>query len=121
MVAEFLDRGYYDTHLQALQRALDTRYAACLAALDELMPDGVRSTRPGGGPTLWLDIPRSIDLAAIEAHLARRGVHISSSSSAFIAGEHLHGFRIAYAFLPEEVMRRALTIVADAVRTLSAA
>ncbi len=121
IVAEFLDRGYYDTHLQALQRALDARYAACLVALDELMPDGVRWTHPGGGPTLWLDIPRSIDLAAIEAHLARRGVHISSSSSAFIAEHHLHGFRIAYAFLPEEVMRRALTIVADAVRTLSAA
>jgi 2-aminoadipate transaminase len=34
IVAEFLDRGYYDTHLQGLQRALDARYAACLAALD---------------------------------------------------------------------------------------
>ena len=45
IVAEFLDRGYYDTHLHALQRALDARYAACLAALDELMPDGVRWTR----------------------------------------------------------------------------
>src|SRR5262245_62040934 len=30
IVAEFLDRGYYDTHLQSLQRALDARYAACL-------------------------------------------------------------------------------------------
>ena len=76
VVAEFLDRGYYDTHLQALQRALDARYAACLAALDELMPDGVRWTRPGGGPTLWLELPRSIDLPALEAHLPRRGVMV---------------------------------------------
>src|SRR6188508_2624434 len=72
IVAEFLDRGYYDTHLQSLQRALDVCYAACLAALDELMPDGVRWTHPGGGPTLWLEIPRSVDLADLEAHLARR-------------------------------------------------
>lgn len=119
VVAEFLDRGYYDTHLAALQKALDARYAACLAALEDVMPDGVRWTRPGGGPTLWLDLPRSIDLAALEAHLARRGVIISNTSAAFVGpgAPHLHGFRVAYAYLKEEDMRRALTIVADALRS----
>ncbi len=119
VVAEFLDRGYYDTHLATLQRALDIRYAACLAALDELMPDGVRWTRPGGGPTLWLELPRSIEYAAIEAHLARRGVHVSNASAAYVGPPHLHGFRIAYAYLPEEQMRAALTILGDAIRTLA--
>jgi 2-aminoadipate transaminase len=116
IVAEFLDRGYYDTHLQSLQRALDIRYAACLEALDELMPDGVRWTRPGGGPTLWLELPRSVDLPALEAHLARRGVVVSNAAAAFLGPAHLHGFRIAYAFLPEHQMRAALTILADALR-----
>ncbi len=119
VVAEFLDRGYYDTHLQALQRALDTRYASCLAALDELMPESVRWTRPGGGPTLWLELPRSIELPAIEAFLARRGVHVSNASAAFLGPAHLHGFRIAYAYLSELEMRTALTIVADALRALA--
>jgi len=118
IVGEFLERGYYDTHLYSLQRNLDARYASCLAALDELMPDGVRWTRPGGGPTLWLEIPRHIELPALEAHLARRGIHISNSSAAFVGPAHLHGFRVAYAWLDEEAMRRALTIVADALRTL---
>jgi len=117
VVAEFLERGYYDTHLAGLQKALDARYAACLAALEDVMPDGVRWTRPGGGPTLWLDVPRTIDLVALEAHLARRGVIISNSSAAFLGDAHLHGFRVAYAYLKEEEMRRALTIVADALRS----
>lgn len=117
VVAEFLERGYYDTHLAALQKALDIRYAACLAALDELMPDGVRWTRPGGGPTLWLEVPRTVDIPALEAHLARRNVVISNKSAAFVgAEEHLHGFRIAYAWLAEHEMRSALTILADALR-----
>jgi DNA-binding transcriptional MocR family regulator len=118
VVAEFLDRGYYDTHLQALQRALDVRYAACLAALDELMPDGVRWTRPGGGPTLWLELPRSVDYAAVQAHLARRGVHVTNESAAYVGDAHLHGFRIAYAYLTEDQMRSALTILADGLRAL---
>ena len=119
IVAEFLDRGYYDTHLSTLQRALDARYSACLAALDELMPDGVRWTRPGGGPTLWLEVPRSIDLHALEIHLIERCVHISNASAAFVGPATLHGFRIAYAYLPEDVMRRALTILADALQSLA--
>jgi len=119
VVAEFLDRGYYDTHLQSLQKALDIRYAACLASLDELMPDGVQWTRPGGGPTLWLELPRSVDLPALEAHLARRGVLVSNASAAFLGDPHLHGFRIAYAYLSEQEMRSALTILADALRALA--
>ncbi len=118
IVAEFLDRGYYDTHLAQLQKELDARYAACLDALDALMPDGVRWTRPGGGPTLWLEIPRSIPYEALESHLARRGVHVSNASAAFIGAPHLHGFRLAYAYLSVDEMRQALTIVADALRAL---
>ena len=119
IVAEFLERGYYDTHLAQLQRELDHRYAACLQALDELMPDGVRWTRPGGGPTLWLEIPRSIPYEKLEPHLARRGIYVSNASAAFIGEPHLHGFRLAYAYLSETEMRSALTIVADALRDLS--
>ncbi|MBX3155412.1 MAG: PLP-dependent aminotransferase family protein [Deltaproteobacteria bacterium] len=120
VVAEFLDRGYYDTHLQALQKALDARYTSCLAQLEDLMPDGVRWTRPGGGPTLWLELPRSIDVPALEQHLARRGVVVSNASAAFVGeAPHLNGFRISYAWLSEAEMRSSLTILADALRTLA--
>ena len=80
------------------------------------MPDGVRWTRPGGGPTLWLELPRTIDFAALEARLARRGVHVSNASAAYVGAPHLHGFRVAYAYLAEDEMRRALTILGDALR-----
>ncbi len=113
IVAEFLDRGYYDTHLAQLQEALDARYAACLAALDELMPDDVRWTRPGGGPTLWLELPKRVDFVALEAGLAKRGVHVSNSAAAFTGPAHLHGFRLAYAYLSSSTMREALEILAS--------
>ena len=119
IVAEFLDRGYYATHLAQLQRELDQRYAACLEALDELMPEGVRWTRPGGGPTLWLEIPRSVPYAELEPYLAKRGIHVSNASAAYVGEAHLHGFRLAYAYLSQSEMRNALTIVADALRDLS--
>jgi 2-aminoadipate transaminase len=118
VVAEFLERGYYDGHLAALQRELDARYQACLAALDETMPAGVRWTRPGGGPTLWLELPRSVDLALLEDRLAAREVWISTRTAAFLGEPHLHGFRIGFAWLPGETLRRGLDILAETLRPM---
>ncbi|HZU85752.1 MAG TPA: PLP-dependent aminotransferase family protein [Polyangiaceae bacterium] len=115
ILAEFLDRGYYDTHLAALQRELDARYASCLAALDELMPEGVRWTTPGGGPTLWLELPREIDLEALRQRLAARRVVIETAASQFAGEPHLHGFRVSYAFSPPDALRRGLEALRDEI------
>jgi DNA-binding transcriptional MocR family regulator len=49
---------------------------------------------------------------------------VSNASAAFTPGPeggepHLHGFRLAYAYLSVDEMRNALTIVADSLRTLA--
>lgn len=115
IVAELLDRGYYDAHLATTQRELDRRYALCLEALHALMPEGVRWTTPGGGPTLWLDLPRRVPLDRLAADLRRRGVDVEDASAAFLGPPHLHGFRVSYAFSPPEVVRRGLAMVAEEV------
>jgi DNA-binding transcriptional MocR family regulator len=112
-LAEFLDRGYYDSHLVALSGALDARYRHCLEALRELMPEEVRWTTPGGGPTLWLDFPARLELGTLAATLLSRGVFIENTRSAFFGEPHLNGFRVSYAFLRENDLLRALTIVAE--------
>jgi DNA-binding transcriptional MocR family regulator len=115
-LAEFLERGYYDAHLLRLQEELDRRYQACLETLRQLMPAGVRWTTPGGGPTLWLDVPRTIDLPALREGLSRRGVDIEDSRVAFAGTPHLHGFRISYAHAPIERVGRGIATVAEALQ-----
>jgi 2-aminoadipate transaminase len=112
-LAEFLGRGYYDTHLERLNAELDRRYEACLGNLRALMPDDVRWTTPGGGPTLWLDLPRSVPLPALARALAARGVEIEDATPAFFGEPHLHGFRVSYAFAPTEAIRAGLEAIAD--------
>lgn len=112
-IAEFLDRGYYDAHLTSLQRELDARYAACLEALESSMPEGVRWTRPGGGPTLWLEVPRSVDLEALRARMSERRVNLEDTSSHFTGAPQLHGFRVSYAFSKPEPLRAALAALGE--------
>ena len=112
-LAEFLDRGYYDTHLDRLQAELDRRYQACLATLREVMPPEVRWTTPGGGPTLWLDVPRAVDLRQLRQALAARAIDIEDASVAFAEASPLHGFRVSYAHAPMDDVRRGLLAVAQ--------
>ena len=116
IVAEFLGRGYYDTHLLALQRELDGRYTRCLELLRECMPDEVRWTTPGGGPTLWLELPRRVALDRLGSRLGARGVNIESTANAFAGEPHLHGFRVSYAFLAPGTLERAVRLAGQAIR-----
>lgn len=119
ILSEFLDRGYYDTHLRAVQSALDARYARCLASLREHMPERCRWTLPGGGPTLWLEVPREVDLDALSATMLERGVSIENTRSHFAGEPHLHGFRVSFAFASEAAMARAVALLASALREAS--
>jgi len=117
-LCELLERGYYDTHLSAMQAELDRRYARCLGALDALMPAGVRWTSPGGGPTLWLEVPRQVSLDALSERLIARKVRIHLLPRAFHGEPHLHGFPIGFAFLPTERLVQGLEVLGEELRRL---
>ncbi len=113
---EFIDRGYFDRHCRTVQAELDSRYQHCLALLRATMPKGVRWTTPGGGPNLWVELPREVNLAELTKRLAARKVLIRTCESAFIGEKHLHGFMVGYAFLEPKEMERGLERVAEELR-----
>jgi DNA-binding transcriptional MocR family regulator len=86
--------------------------------LREKMPDDARWTTPGGGPTLWLELPRAIPLPALAAALAARQVLIEDTTPAFFGAPHLHGFRISYAYSPIEAVRGGIAAVAEEIARL---
>ncbi len=114
---EFLDRGYYDEHLSALQAELDVRYHACIDTLESVMPEGVRWTTPGGGPTLWLELPRCVNLALLTERMAEKDVLLPTPLQDWFSGTpHLHGTRLGYAHLPVATMMESLERLSQEVR-----
>lgn len=121
IVSEFLDRGYFDTHLRSIQAALDARYARCLSLLEAHMPEGCRWTLPGGGPTLWLEVPAAVDTSALSAEMLALGVSVEDTRAHFVGPRHLHGFRVSFAFVTEDEMARALALLGGVLRESIAA
>ncbi len=115
---EFLDRGYYDTHLKKLHSELDRRYILCLDMLRKLMPEDVRWTMPGGGPVLWLELSHRIKLDKLSEKLRKRKILINTNPEWFYDKPHLHGFCIGYTYNPPDILGRALEIVADEIRKM---
>ena len=105
---EFLDRGYYDTHLRYVQEELDVRYENCLSLLREHMPEEVKWTSPGGGPVLWLELPKRVNLETLMQKLKDQGILIQLANNAFFGEPHSHGFKIGYAFLSQPEMEQAI-------------
>jgi DNA-binding transcriptional MocR family regulator len=113
---EFLDRGYYDTHLRFVQEELDLRYESCLTVLRETMPSEAKWTTPGGGPILWLELPRKVDLEILKARLYDQGIAIQLPGGAFFSEPHSYGFKIGYAFSSQDEMEEAITKTAKEIK-----
>lgn len=105
---EFLDRGYYDTHLRYVQKELDVRYENCLSLLREHMPQEVKWTSPGGGPVLWLELPTRVNLDVLAERLKDQGVLIQLATNAYFGKPHSHGFKIGYAFSSQPEMEEGI-------------
>lgn len=115
---EFLDRGYYDSHLKHLQEELDIRYQHCLNLLRSSMPEEIKWTSPGGGSVLWLELPERIDLQLLMTRLQDRGVTIQLPGRAFFGSPHSHGFKIGYAFLSQKDMQEGIEKLSQEIKKL---
>lgn len=111
-LTELITSGDYDTYLARAQRELASRYRHTLRLLRALLPDDVRWTEPGGGPVLWLELPRRVDVGALITALEKKKVLVNPQDAAFFGAPHLHGFMLGYAFPTRAEMTQAIETLA---------
>ncbi len=117
-LAYFLKRGYYDKHLKKMQAELDRRYTSCLKVLEKRLAPHRRWTLPGGGPLIWINIPKSVSLEKLHDRMLGRGFTLDVRTDRFLGETPLHGLPIGFADPKPETLERGLAHLAAEIRSL---
>lgn len=64
-IGRFLESGGYEHHLRTLRRLYHGQVAAVRSLVARHFPAGTQATQPAGGFLLWIELPASIDSAAL--------------------------------------------------------
>lgn len=115
-IAEFLERGYFEEHVENVRRFYQERIARVTAMLEAYLPAEVEFSRPGGGLFLWVDLPPHVDTDALSQQLRQKGVLVSSGSlfQAFQGGRN--GLRLCVASESEERIAQGLALLGQELR-----
>jgi DNA-binding transcriptional MocR family regulator len=115
----FCREGYYDAHLRRLHRIFRRRMLVALNTMDASFPKSVTWTRPLGGYTMWVRLPRRLSERELHELLLPHGVVVSPGSYYFPNFRPSEHFRISIARLNEQEIREGLLRLWEALRALA--
>ena len=116
IVAEYCRSGEWEAHVQWLRGQYRSRRDIALGALESAMPATVRFTRPGGGYFIWLQLPRSLQVADLAERAREQNVYFATGTGFFVdpaAGEH--HLRLSYSFVSLDDLRAGIEILGDLI------
>ena len=109
----------WQAQLRSSRRLYAQRCAAMLAALTDLMPDGVTWTEPDGGFFIWLTLPDGVDTYPLLAEAVDAGVVFVPGAAFTPSDEPASTLRLAFSGVsPEDIaegVRRLAPIIRRAV------
>jgi DNA-binding transcriptional MocR family regulator len=115
--AEFMERGLFDAHIEAVRGFYRERMAAAGELLERELPGETPFTRPGGGLCVWVDLPHPVDADGVQRELAQQGVLVSPGGlyqpdgAAHLPGGARNGLRLCVAGEPAERLAEGIRIL----------
>ena len=76
-LAGLLDNGSYERHLRGMRPALAQSVARLAERVARKFPADVRISRPQGGMSLWVELPRQVDTTALFNQASAQGVSVA--------------------------------------------
>lgn len=115
MALAIFQSGRYDAHTEKMAAMYRQRREAMLKALDRHMPKEVTWTRPDGGFSLLLELPRGYSSVALFLTAIDKGVAFLPGPLFDIDQRFVHCCRISYAWSDEAEIKEGVELLASAV------
>ncbi len=111
-VGSFLETARYEAHLRKLRRTLYTNYLQYVRVIGESFPSGTRISRPQGGLSLWVELPKSIDTIELYNEAISKKISFSPGSMFTLQKQFSNCLRLTYGLEWNERTENALKILA---------
>jgi DNA-binding transcriptional MocR family regulator len=115
-IAEFLRHGGYDHHLRALRGRFRAQRSQMLRAIATHFPAGTRTTRPGGGYFLWVELPGRGDAMALYRAAAAKGISLAPGPIFSAQRRFANALRLNHGHPWSEAMDKALATLGRLAR-----
>jgi DNA-binding transcriptional MocR family regulator len=116
IVNQFCRSGRIDSAIDTVKNALRARRDALVTALARELPEA-RFAPPQGGYFMWVELPESVDVSALEPAARERGVLFVKGTDFLLEGGE-NTLRLAYSGVTPEQIDEGVKRLADAVRSL---
>jgi len=115
----FMERYDFEENLCKLTNLYRKRRDAMVGALEEMMPAGVKFTRPQGGLFLWVELPKHIPAVELLRECLKRDVAFVPGDAFFPNGGVKNTLRLNYSNMPEDRIREGIRRLAGVIRQIS--
>jgi 2-aminoadipate transaminase len=112
---ELLRSGFLEGHKQTIVRTYRERRDAMLDALSDCFPRGARWTRPAGGMFLWVELPQSVDTAALLLRAMEQQVAFVPGAAFHVDGAGHNTMRLNFSNSSPEQIRDGISRLAQAM------
>jgi 2-aminoadipate transaminase len=111
VLLRFAESGRLEQHRQRMLVAGRERLHAALAACEKYLPAGAKYTRPRGGMSLWIQLPKWLDAGELLPRAEREGVTYLPGRYFAVSRPQPNGLRISFAGMTPEEIRSGLEIL----------
>lgn len=112
---EFLNRGSHVPHLRRMRQLLREGALRVHEALAKILPSSCRWTVPAGGYFLWLELPSSIDVAALLDQPGLAALGLLAGECCSLQGDYRHCLRINTSLLVDDSLALLSTVLGRAL------
>ncbi len=115
-ILEYIRRYDLDANIRAIRELYGERRNVMLQAMDELMPEGVKYTRPEGGMFLWVELPEGADAREVLERCIKEKVAFVPGDAFYPNGGHRNTMRVNYSVSNPEQIRLGVARMAKVIR-----
>ena len=117
-IIRFVKRGGYDKHLRRFRKILASQMTTLSRCVQHYFPEDIRMTRPVGGYTLWIELPKTVDSLIVYQKALEQKISITPGPVFSSTGQYPHFIRLNYGFPWQTSSEQAVDTLATIIRSL---